>query len=159
MYNKYTKFLFFSVLVFILLSMKWKLILVLLIFIISCDDVVVEQNPYLPNYSFEYQLNLNLPLYDNLRFTGGTHTINDIGVKGVHLFNLNGSQLMAWEASCPNHAPNQCSLTSIKGIEAHCACDDYLYSLATGQPLTEGAVYGLVNYRVRRNGNQVLIYN
>ncbi|MGB0259803.1 MAG: Rieske (2Fe-2S) protein [Flavobacteriaceae bacterium] len=139
--------------------MKRKLIVVFCLWLIGCEDNAIERNPYLPNYSFEFEFNLNLPQYDNLRFTGGTHTISGLGVKGVHLFNLNGSQIIAWEAGCPNHAPSQCSTTIVEGIEAQCPCDDYLYSLATGQPLTEGASYGLVNYRVQRNGNQVLIYN
>ena len=139
--------------------MNWRLIFVCCVVLVGCEDQAIERNPYLPNYNFEFEFNLNLPQYDNLRFTGGTHTISSLGVKGVHLYNLNGSQIMAWEAACPNHNPSQCSATIVEGTEAQCPCDDFLYSLATGQPLTEGATYGLVNYRVRRNGNQVLIYN
>ena len=128
--------------------------------IFSCQDNIVEQNPYLNNLpSFEFELNLDLPLYNNLRFAGGTHTLSMLGLKGVHLYNLDGSQILAWEASCPNQRPSDCSNTIVNGIEAVCNCDDSIYSLITGQPLSEGVEYGLVNYGISRTGNLVLIKN
>ena len=143
--------------------MKWRLILVLFVFMTSCEDNVIERNPYLPNYSFEYEFNLNLPQYDNLRFTGGTHTINGLGVKGVHLYNLNGSQLMAWEASCPNHLPSDCSQTQITGVLAQCSCEDYQYSLATGQLLNpaegQSEIYSMVMYQAILRGNTLELSN
>ena len=128
--------------------------------IFSCQDNIVEQNPYLNNLpSFEFELNLDLPLYNNLRFAGGTHTLSMLGLKGVHLYNLDGSQILAWKASCPNQRPSDCSNTIVNGIEAVCNCDDSIYSLITGQPLSEGVEYGLVNYGISRTGNLVLIKN
>ena len=128
--------------------------------IFGCQGDIVEQNPYLNNLpSFEFELNLDLPLYDNLRFAGGTLTLSQLGFKGVHLYNLDGSQILAWEASCPNHRPSDCSKTIVNGIEAVCSCDDSIYSLVTGQPLSKDVEYGLVNYGVRRTGNLVLVYN
>ena len=128
--------------------------------IFSCQDDIVEQNPYLNNLpSFEFELNLDLPLYDNLRFAGGTHTLSILGLKGVHLYNLDGSQILAWEASCPNQRPSDCSNTIVNGIEAVCNCDDSIYSLITGQPLSVGVEYGLVNYGISRTGNLVLVKN
>ena len=57
--------------------------------IFGCQGDIVEQNPYLNNLpSFEFELNLDLPLYDNLRFAGGTLTLSQLGLKGVHLYNL-----------------------------------------------------------------------
>ena len=128
--------------------------------IFSCQDNIVEQNPYLNNLpSFEFELNLDLPLYNNLRFAGGTHTLSMLGLKGVHFYNLDGSQILAWEASCPNQRPSDCSNTIVNGIEAVCNCDDSIYSLITGQPLSEGVEYGLVNYGISRTGNLVLVKN
>ena len=128
--------------------------------IFGCQGDIVEQNPYLNNLpSFEFELNLDLPLYDNLRFAGGTLTLSQLGLKGVHLYNLDGSQILVWEASCPNQRPSDCSKTIVNGIEAVCDCDDSIYSLVTGQPLSKGVEYGLVNYGVRRTGNLVLVYN
>ena len=128
--------------------------------IFGCQGDIVEQNPYLNNLpSFEFELNLDLPLYDNLRFAGGTLTLSQLGLKGIHLYNLDGSQILAWEASCPNQRSSDCSKTIVNGIEAVCSCDDSIYSLVTGQPLSKGVEYGLVNYGVRRTGNLVLVYN
>ena len=140
--------------------MKPLCLVVLLSLFLSCANDDVQQNPYLNQLPpFEFELNLNLPQYDNLRFTGGTLTLPQLGLRGVHFYNLNGTQLLAWEASCPNHRPNTCSSTEIQGIETKCNCEDYLYSLVTGQPLSEDAQYGMANYGVRRTGNLVLIYN
>ncbi len=139
--------------------MKWLFPIIVCV-IFSCQDDIVEQNPYLNNLpSFEFELNLDLPLYDNLRFAGGTHTLSMLGLKGVHLYNLDGFQILAWETSCPNQSPSDCSNTIVNGIEAICNCDDSIYSLITGQPLSEGVEYGLVNYGISRTGNLVLVKN
>ena len=42
---------------------------------------------------------------------------------------------MAWEATCPNHVPESCSKLDISGVLAECSCEDFQYSLATGQLL------------------------
>jgi len=128
--------------------------------VFGCQVDPVQQNPYLNNLPpFEFELNLDLPIYDNLRFAGGTLSLSQLGLRGVHLYNLDGAQILAWEASCPNQRPSDCSDTIVKGIEAVCSCDDSIYSLITGQPLSEGVEYGLVNYGIRRTGNLVLVYN
>ena len=41
------------------------------------------KNPYIPDLKFDYDINLNLPEYDNLKFVGGTKIIDRIGYKGV----------------------------------------------------------------------------
>ena len=128
--------------------------------VFGCQVDPVQQNPYLNNLPpFEFELNLNLPLYNNLRFSGNSITLDQLGLKGVHLYNLDNSQILAWEASCPNQNPSDCSKTTINYGVAECNCDDSTYSLATGQPLSEGVEYGLVNYGIRRTGNLVLVYN
>ncbi|MDG1761561.1 MAG: hypothetical protein P8L72_07565 [Flavobacteriaceae bacterium] len=130
--------------------------------LLSCDESTVERNPYLTEISFEYPINLNLPQYDNLRFSGGTQYIAQGGIRGLMIFNLN-DQFLAWEASCPNHIPNSCSTMEIVGVLSQCNCEDYEYSLATGQILTENSsdtkLYTLLNYRTRKNGNTIIISN
>ena len=137
-----------------------RLFPIIVYFIFGCQVDPVKQNPYLNNLpSFEFELNLDLPIYDNLRFAGGKLSLSQLGLRGVHLYNLDGTQILAWEASCPNQRPSGCSDTIVSGIEAVCNCDDSIYSLVTGQPLSEGVEYGLVNYGIRRTGNLVLVYN
>ena len=128
--------------------------------VFGCQVDPIQQNPYLNNLPpFEFEFSLDLPLYDGLRFAGGSITIDQLGVKGVHLYNLDGSQILAWEASCPNQRPSDCSKTTINDIIVECSCDDSTYSLVTGQPLTDGVEYGLINYGIRRSGNLVLVYH
>ncbi|MBR62775.1 MAG: hypothetical protein CMC60_01705, partial [Flavobacteriaceae bacterium] len=122
-----------------------RLLIIFVCLLFGCEDDPVKQNPYLNNLpTFEFELNLDLPLYDNLRFSGGTLSLSQLGLKGVHLYNLDGSQILAWESSCPNQRPSDCSDTIVNGIEAVCNCDDSIYSLVTGQPLSEGVEYGLI---------------
>ncbi|MBK56705.1 MAG: hypothetical protein CMC84_05345, partial [Flavobacteriaceae bacterium] len=43
---------------------------IILINILSCSKENYNTNPYLETFPFEKNINLNLPLYDNLRFSG-----------------------------------------------------------------------------------------
>jgi len=127
-------------------------------FLLSCTENSVERNPYLYETRFEQRINLALPAFDNLNYQGGSLYWANGGIKGLLLFNLSGN-IMAWEASCPNQVPSSCSTLQINGITAMCPCDDFQYSLATGQPLAEGATYSLLFYKVQQNGTFVRIYN
>ncbi len=132
-------------------------------FFLSCSTTDIERNPYLANIQIQYQINLNLPQYDNLRFAGGSVLIPQLGNKGVLVFNLNGSSFFAWDASCPNHAPSSCSQLKINGVLAECSCEDYQYSLATGQvlnpPKDTTKLYSLLFYQARVSGNSIVISN
>lgn len=131
--------------------------------VIGCSKSALERNPHLYDLSFRQEIPLNLPQYDGLRFAGGTLTLTQFGHKGIHVFNLNGNDFLAWEASCPNHTPNECSRTEILGVLAECSCENYRYSLATGQLLAENntgdTVYPLVNYFIEKRGNSLFISN
>ena len=107
---------------------KLVIIYVLLIFV-NCQKNSINKNPYIPDLKFDYDINLNLPEYDNLKFVGGTKIIDRIGYKGVIVFNLNGNNFLAWEASCPNEIPSNCSKTKIEGVLAVCECNENKYSL------------------------------
>ena len=131
--------------------------------LISCSSSDLERNPYLNEFSFQYQINLNLPEYDDLRYVSGSHLIPQLGHKGVLVFNLNGNTFFAWEASCPNHLPNSCSQTEIDGNFAVCPCEGYQYSLATGQlfnpPEGSEKLYPLLFYRAELRGNTIVVSN
>lgn len=101
----------------------------------NCSENPIDRNPYLVDIRFQRELNLSLPLYSNLNYIGGSLLIDDVGINGVILFNLNGSSFLAWEATCPNHLPESCSKLGIEGVLAVCNCESFQYSLATGQLL------------------------
>ena len=110
-------------------------ILLFLALILGCSKDPIQRNPYLADIRFQRNLNLSLPLYNQLNFVGGSILIPNIGIKGVIIFNLSGNTFLAWEATCPNHVPESCSKLDISGVLAECSCEDFQYSLATGQLL------------------------
>tara|TARA_B100000575_G_scaffold44259_1_gene31601 strand:- start:53844 stop:54290 length:447 start_codon:yes stop_codon:yes gene_type:complete len=108
-------------------------VILFLILILGCSKDPIQRNPYLADIRFQRDLNLSLPLYNQLNFVGGSIFIPDIGIKGVIVFNLTGNTFLAWEATCPNHVPESCSKLDISGVLAECSCENFQYSLATGQ--------------------------
>ena len=136
---------------------------VLLFSCLSCSQNEVERNPYVAHVPFNYQLNLRLPAHNNLNFAGGGLLISGIGLNGVMVFNLNGSSFLAWEATCPNHSVKSCSALALEGVLAVCSCEDFQYSLATGQLLNPTpeikTPYSLLFYRVEHVGDALLISN
>jgi nitrite reductase/ring-hydroxylating ferredoxin subunit len=134
--------------------------LLFFLFTISCTKNEMNKNPYLHEVSFEKVINLNLPQYDNLNYNGGAIYLNSGGIKGLILFNFS-NQIFAWEASCPNQYPSSCSTMRIDGVQSVCDCDNYKYSLATGQLLssTENDAYPMKLYFSEKNGNSVRISN
>ena len=135
----------------------------LLLILLGCGRDEVERNPYLTSIKFNVNLNLNLPGYDNLKYAGGGQNIQLGGINGLLVFNLNGNDFLAWEATCPNHPIRDCSNLSITGVLAECACEGFEYSLATGQLLNPKEEtknhYPMLFYNVRRSGNTLQISN
>ena len=136
-----------------------RISLILCIFLFnSCEKQDENINPFIPDVSFEKTINLSLPNYDNLNYNGGSYFLQNVGVKGVILFNLNNS-ILAWEASCPNEKPSNCSTMEIQGLQVECKCNSNLYSLANGQPLKINNSYPMVAYFTQKSGNSLRIYN
>ncbi|MDB9793309.1 hypothetical protein OAB81_00405 [Flavobacteriaceae bacterium] len=143
------------------MMIRIKSILILsFILVTSCSKNEINRNPYLQNISFEKTINLNLPQYDNLNYNGGAVYLSSGGIKGLILFNFS-NQIFAWEASCPNQYPSSCTTMKIDGVQTVCNCDDYKYSLATGQLLSnsENDSYPMKLYFSEKNGNSVRISN
>ena len=130
------------------------------ILFISCnkDEGLNYNNPYLPNYPVNLQIDRNLPAYDNLNYPSNAVYISsgNAGVRGIIIFNT-GSGYNAFDAACPNQALSSCSTMSVDGIYAVCSCDDKEYSLFTG--LAAGAQYPMKQYRVSVNGSVISVTN
>ncbi len=115
-----------------------------------------NNNPYLPNYTFTIDINMNLPAYSIISHPSSAIFYSGQGVRGLIIFNT-GSGYNAFDAACPNQALSSCSTMTIKGINSLCACDSTEYSLFTGQ--SAGKQYPLKQYRVEVNGNILRVYN
>ena len=132
-----------------------------LLLLISCENEQSNFNPFLPDISFDRIINLNLPSYDNLNFTGGSVKIDGLGVCGVILFNFS-DDILAWEACDPNHIKrDDCPGLTIDGVQANCDCVGNVYSLATGQLLNNSMTsnYPLIRYKTEQIGNNLRVYN
>ncbi|MFT4983840.1 MAG: nitrite reductase/ring-hydroxylating ferredoxin subunit [Flavobacterium sp.] len=137
---------------------KHLLLLAILPFFFSCSNSGFNNNnPYLPNYTFTIDINMNLPAYSNLQYPSNAIYYAGQGIRGVYIFNT-GSGYNAYEAACPNQALSACSTMTLKGINVVCACDNTEYSLFTG--LSQGgSQYPLKQYRVEVNGSVLRVYN
>jgi len=142
-----------------------RLGIVILLIITSCSNDGTNRNPYLQEIGFRFEANLNLPSYSPLTNTGSVVYINSdlAGTRGVFVINSGFDQFRAFEGSCPNHAPNDCSTMSFSGQVATCSCEGYEYSLFTGQlldvPDDGNRYYNMLEYRTSFNGGSVIIFN
>lgn len=139
--------------------MRNTLLLSLLLIILSgcSSDDRRNNNPFIIDINFSVQLGgvavLDLDIPSNPVY------VPNAGLRGVFVINT-GSGLLAWEASDPNHSPNECSTMVINGIEVVCQCDDaHTYNLFTGQASGEVLDFAMVPYRVERNGNGIVVSN
>jgi nitrite reductase/ring-hydroxylating ferredoxin subunit len=126
-----------------------------LVFLSCSDNGPINTNPFIPNYTFTVDINMNLPLYSNLQYPSNSIYYAGKGVKGLIIFNT-GSGYNAFDAACPNQTPSTCSPMTIDGIDAVCSCDNKTYSLFSGQGSLQ---YPMKQYRVEVNGNVLRIYN
>lgn len=137
---------------------KYFLVLIAFPIFFGCSTNAPHyNNPYLPNYAVNLDVNMNLPSYSSLLYPSNAVYISGYGVRGIIVFN-SGSGYNAFDAACPNQALSSCSTMTIKGgINALCSCDSAEYSLYTGQ--SAGKQYTLKQYRVSVNGNVLHVYN
>ena len=137
----------------------------LLLFCMGCSKDSTNRNPNLPEIGFRYDINLNLPLYSPLTNTGNAVYIGSqgVGIRGAFVMNTGFNAYRVFEASCPNHPPNDCSTMELNGQTAVCPCDDYEYSLFTGQllnrPEGDARYHNMLEYRASQTGNVIVISN
>lgn len=137
---------------------KYCFLLIAFSMLFGCStNSTTNNNPYIPNYTVNVDINMNLPQYSDLKYVSNAVYISGQGVRGIIVFN-SGSGYNAFDAACPNQALSSCSTMTIKGgIMALCACDNAEYSLFTGQ--SAGKQYPLKQYRVEVSGNLLRVYN
>ncbi len=140
--------------------MKKFLILLLIPLFFGCDkEDFQNNNPYLPNYPVNLNINMSLPQYSNLLSPANAVYINSAGqgIRGIIVFNT-GSGYVAYDAACPNQALASCSTMTLSGINAICPCDDKRYSLFSG--LSQGMQYPMKRYRIEQTSEVSLrVYN
>lgn len=143
--------------------MRYLIISIIFLLAISCssDDTRNYNNPYLISTTVNLQLNLNLPQYKSLQYPGNHVIVYHQGIKGIVIYALNADLYIAHELSDPNHFPNNCSTMTVTGAIASCPCpdDDNSYDLITGQHSSSKERYPMLQYRAKREGNSIRVYN
>ena len=143
--------------------MKKVLVIVMILLTFSCskDENRNDNNPNLINPLVSLNLNLNLPQYNALNFAGNSIIINQQGIKGIVVYNVNNEIYTAFELSDPNHLPSECSRMMIDGIVAKCPCqsDDNEYNIVTGKHRSQPNFYPMQQYFTERTGDNLRINN
>ena len=135
---------------------KHLLLCIIVSLFLSCSDSGFDNtNPFVPNYTFTVDINMNLPAYSNLQYASNAIYYPGVGARGIIVFNT-GSGYNAFDAACPNQAISACSTMTIKGINALCDCDTEEYSLFSGQGKLQ---YPMKQYRVQVNVTTLRVYN
>jgi len=135
----------------------------ILIFILNGCSRDVNNNPncqFLLDLDVMFDVNLNLPQFSQLNFTGSSVYIPNIGNSGIIVVNT-GSSFLAWDAADPNEVLQPCSTLSASGLFAVSGCENQnRYELLTGQPTqNENLPCPLKNYRVQQSGTILTIIN
>lgn len=128
------------------------------ILLLGCShDNVRSNNPYIPNYSFSANIDINLPLYSGLNTPINPISFTEPSGISMIVMKISDTDFRAWNDSCPNQYPTACSKMSIHGVNAKCNCDNVEYSLFTG--IGPGQ-YPMISYRVQvLGGNVIRVYN
>jgi nitrite reductase/ring-hydroxylating ferredoxin subunit len=141
---------------------KYLFALLILVFFSNCnDDNKRNVNPFLPDYSFSYPINLTLPSFQPLQSNVNAMYISTqgVGVKGIIVLRVSATDYRAWEAACPNQYPSDCSTMKIVGLEAKCDCDNLKYNLFTGVGTAESQ-YTMKPYQVEvLNESNIRVFN
>ncbi len=141
--------------------MQTKILYIFLIAIpifITCDDTATE---IIPDVPVNIEFSLNEPAYSNLNVVMGVVKVQGYGYRGngVIVFRQSENEIVAFDATCPNHITENTSVNidAIGSGTATCPhCGRVYFLVNYGYP-KDG--YPLKQYRVIWNGNFVRVYN
>ena len=85
----------------------------------------------------------------------GEMTCVQVDGEGVLVVNLEG-EYYAFSEEC-THAFGRLSMGTLKGHEVKCPSHDAWFNLKTGDAVTRPAIYPLVRYEVRVEGDDILV--
>ncbi|MFC3876551.1 hypothetical protein [Winogradskyella maritima] len=142
--------------------MKKVAFLLLSILFFGCaGDDRPNQCSFLLNVGVNFNVNLNLPQFNQLQFPVNAVRVEGPGNNGLILVAVNSGTIRAWDGSDPNHAPSSCSGLMINGLTATCGCPDgNEYELLSGQIVGNNPQpCTLREYRVTALGNNQFVVN
>ncbi|HLW30270.1 MAG TPA: hypothetical protein VKX29_05375 [Brumimicrobium sp.] len=143
------------------MNLRKIIFLTIILSLFACNKN--KQHP-VPYFSFNANINLNLPSYSNLQGVGGWAYVTGIGSKGVVIYRQSQQHFVAFD----RHSPAEGSLNCPNGLEVdeenflilNDPCSDAQFSLYDGSIIGGNTKWGLRSYIVEYNGGQtVRIYN
>ncbi|MGB5322214.1 hypothetical protein [Lutimonas sp.] len=136
--------------------MKKILFLLLALSFFSCNDNSNEFNTILPEVPVNKTVFLNNPEFIDLQVVGGwAYTTG--GISGIIIYHSGINTFLAYERSAPHLTPQACSQMVVKNsLTMECACDDSVFNILNGAPMTDGVSYPAKQYRVLNTGPNTL---
>jgi nitrite reductase/ring-hydroxylating ferredoxin subunit len=136
--------------------LKKIIVLVCFSLLLNCSDTTNLQN-CIRSVSLSLATDLNNPGLINAQTPGGFAELPG-GIKGVLLFNKNGTDFVAFDKLCPK---NDCAAPmTFNNRILTCSCHDSKYSVDFGgAPQTDGFDCPAIEYRVTKNGSTIRISN
>ena len=138
--------------------MKKLVVIILFLGLFSCSNSD-DPNNILPNIPVNVTLYLNNPSNNNLLSVGGwVETAG--GIKGIVVYHASFDNYLAYDLACPHLQPSACTKMIIEdGLTMKCTCDNTKFALALGGAPQSGTLYPAKEYRVYKNGNELIITN
>ena len=134
-----------------------KILLVLTILsLFACNDDSNEFRDLLPDIPVNQPIFLNNPEFIDLQVVGGW-AYSQGGISGIIIYHYGIDTYLAFERSAPHLSPQACSQMVVKNsLTMECDCDDSVFNILNGAPLTEGVNYTARQYRVLTTGPNTL---
>lgn len=130
---------------------------IFLISLSSCEPQLIDDPiPFVPFDDFE--INLNLPEYFQLKTIGGSLYVNSIGVRGVIVYRKSSNEILAFERNCSYQPANACATVEVHSsslfLEDVCCRSHFNFD---GQPSGGPAWRPLRQYITEMSGSLVVI--
>lgn len=136
---------------------KKALLFICLFILLGCESNNLPANCLL-QFPVNIATDLNNPQLINVQTPGGFANLVG-GAKGILLFNINGSEFVAFDKLCPQ---NDCDapMTFEKGLVLKCSCDNSEYSVHFGgASQTDSFECPARAYKVTKIGSVIRISN
>lgn len=128
------------------------------VMVLACSNDLSDDA--IPVQAFDdIQLNLTLPSYVSLLSTGGYGATNAGGTRGIILYRLNASTVLAFERNCSYQPLNACATVDVhsSGLYMYDACCNSNFRFDDGTPTGGPAWRPLLQYSTSLNGNVLTI--
>lgn len=137
---------------------KYQFLLIALSLLLACKSQLSDDE--IPLVPFEpIVLNIALPSYSTLQSIGGHKELSSGGTRGIILYRLNASTILAFERNCSFRPQDACATVNVhpSGLYMNDACCGSTFRFDNGNPSGGSAWRPLVQYSTTLIGNTLTI--